>query len=44
MPHDYPFKVEDLLSGINYDWNGEWNYVAVNPGIMPAHLFRVTLT
>ena len=44
LSHDYPFKVEDLLSGIHYDWNGEWNYVAVNPWIMPAHIFRVTLT
>ena len=42
MPHDSQFKVEDLLSGIHYDWNGEWNYVAVNPWIMPAHVFRVT--
>ncbi len=42
MPHDSQFKVEDLLSGIHYDWNGEWNYVAVNPWIMPAHIFRVT--
>ena len=41
-PHDAQFKVEDLLSGIHYDWNGEWNYVAVNPWIMPAHIFRVT--
>ena len=43
LPHDYPFKVEDLLSGARYDWNGEWNYVEVNPWIMPAHIFRVTL-
>ncbi|MCX6178049.1 MAG: alpha-1,4-glucan--maltose-1-phosphate maltosyltransferase [Chlorobiales bacterium] len=44
MPHDYPFKVEDLLTGACYDWNGEWNYVEVNPWAMPAHIFRVTLT
>ena len=43
LPHDYPFKVEDLLSGARYDWNGEWNYVEVNPWIMPAHIFRVSL-
>jgi len=42
LPHTFAFKVEDLLSGIHYDWNGEWNYVAVNSGIMPAHIFRVT--
>ena len=44
MPHDSQFKVEDLLSGNHYDWNGEWNYVAVNPWIMPAHIFRVTFS
>jgi len=43
LSHDYPFKVEDLLSGARYDWNGEWNYVEVNPRTMPAHIFRVTL-
>ena len=41
--HDYSFTVEDLLSGEAYDWNGEWNFVEVNPRIMPAHIFRVTL-
>ena len=44
MPHDSQFKVEDLLSGNHYDWNGEWNYVAVNPWVMPAHIFRVTFS
>jgi len=43
LSHEHPFKVEDLLSGMSYDWNGEWNYVEVNPGNMPAHIFRVTL-
>ncbi|NTW68673.1 MAG: alpha-1,4-glucan--maltose-1-phosphate maltosyltransferase [Chlorobiaceae bacterium] len=43
LSHQHPFKVEDLLSGMSYDWNGEWNYVEVNPWVMPAHIFRVTL-
>jgi starch synthase (maltosyl-transferring) len=43
MSYLHPFKVEDLLTGSNYDWNGEWNYVEVNPRSMPAHIFRVTL-
>lgn len=43
LSHEHPFRVEDLLSGMSYDWKGEWNYVEVNPGNMPAHIFRVTL-
>jgi starch synthase (maltosyl-transferring) len=36
-----PYMVRDLLSGDKYWWNGEWNYVQLNPYEMPAHLFRV---
>jgi starch synthase (maltosyl-transferring) len=43
-PHDLRFAVEDLLSGNRYEWNGEWNYVEVNPHVMPAHIFRVILS
>ena len=43
LSHQYTFTVEDLLSGNRYQWNGEWNYVEVNPWSMPAHIFRVTL-
>jgi starch synthase (maltosyl-transferring) len=35
-----PFQVEDLLTGITYTWNGEWNYVALSP-TDTAHVFRV---
>lgn len=43
LSHLHSFMVEDLLSGHSYQWNGEWNYVEVNPWNMPAHIFRVTL-
>jgi starch synthase (maltosyl-transferring) len=43
LSHQHSFTVEDLLSGSRYQWNGEWNYVEVNPWHMPAHIFRVTL-
>jgi starch synthase (maltosyl-transferring) len=33
--------VEDLLSGAHYTWR-ERNYVALRPGVQPAHIFRVT--
>ncbi|MEI7934753.1 MAG: alpha-1,4-glucan--maltose-1-phosphate maltosyltransferase, partial [Chlorobiaceae bacterium] len=43
LSHLHPFMVEDLLNGNRYHWNGEWNFVEVNPFSMPAHIFRVTL-
>ena len=36
-----PYQVHDLLSGDYFLWNGERNYVEVNPGIIPAHIFKV---
>lgn len=35
------FLVEDLLSGDHYTWSRS-NYVALRPGIQPAHIFRVS--
>jgi len=32
--------VEDLLQEEHYDWNNDWNYVALDPHHKPAHLFR----
>jgi starch synthase (maltosyl-transferring) len=36
------FDVEDLLNGPSYTWQGRRNYVALRPGVQPAHIFRVT--
>ncbi len=36
-----PYQVHDLLSGARYLWTGPRNYVAVDPGIAPAHIFRI---
>ena len=35
------FLVEDLLSGAQYTWS-ERNYVALRPGVQPAHIFHVS--
>ena len=35
------FLVDDLLSGAQYVWRDR-NYVALRPGIQPAHIFRVS--
>ena len=38
---DRTFDVFDLLTGNRYKWNGEWNFVELNPLIFPAHIFRI---
>lgn len=35
------FLVEDLLNGVQYTWRDR-NYVALRPGIQPAHIFRIS--
>lgn len=35
------FEMNDLLTGNKFKWNGEWNYVELNPQIFPAHIFRI---
>jgi starch synthase (maltosyl-transferring) len=35
------FVADDLLSGAQYTWRDR-NYVALRPGIQPAHIFRVS--
>ena len=38
--YDY-FRVHDLVTGAMHIWQGEWNYVELNPHILPFHLFRI---
>ncbi len=35
------FLVEDLLNGEQYTWRDR-NYVALTPGVQPAHIFRIS--
>jgi len=35
------FVIEDLLTGARYTWHDRWNYIALRPGIQPAHIFRI---
>ncbi|MEM8969362.1 MAG: alpha-1,4-glucan--maltose-1-phosphate maltosyltransferase [Bacteroidota bacterium] len=37
-----PYIVEDQISGAQYTWHGEWNYVELNPYQIPGHVFKVT--
>jgi starch synthase (maltosyl-transferring) len=48
VPHDEfglvpgeSFELHDLLDGGRYTWRGEWNYVELNPHILPAHILRL---
>jgi starch synthase (maltosyl-transferring) len=36
-----PYLVHDLLSDDKYIWQGERNYVELNPQVLPANIFRV---
>ncbi|HEY1744610.1 MAG TPA: alpha-1,4-glucan--maltose-1-phosphate maltosyltransferase [Granulicella sp.] len=41
LPWKGAFGVEDLLTGANYIWRDQWNYIALQPWTMPAHIFRI---
>ncbi len=36
-----PYQLHDLLADAHYTWNGHWNYIELNPHVLPAHVFRV---
>jgi len=42
LPPDATYEVVDQLSGERYAWRGEWNYVRLDPGHLPAHVLTVT--
>ncbi len=41
LPWQGSFEVEDLLTGARYTWKDQWNYISLDPNVMPAHIFRV---
>jgi starch synthase (maltosyl-transferring) len=38
---DQSYTVHDLLTDNRYTWRGEWNYIELDPYILPMHLFRI---
>jgi len=38
---DQPFLVHDLFGYGHYLWQGRWNYVELNPYLLPAHILRI---
>ncbi|HSJ05112.1 MAG TPA: hypothetical protein VK936_00330, partial [Longimicrobiales bacterium] len=41
---DVPFTAHDLLTDTRYTWRGAWNYVELDPHVVPAHIFHITQT
>lgn len=39
--HGHSYMVHDLLTDNKYIWQGERNYVELDPNILPAHIFLV---
>lgn len=35
------YVVHDLLTGAQYTWKGEWNYVELDPYLLPMHLLKI---
>ena len=36
-----PYQMDDLLNNARYEWRGPTNYIELNPGKTPAHIFRL---
>ena len=41
IPPDEPYLVHELLGGDKYIWQGERNFVAIDPHRTPAHILRL---
>jgi starch synthase (maltosyl-transferring) len=41
LAEDAEFQVHDLLTEARYRWRGPRQYVALNPHVIPAHIFRI---
>jgi starch synthase (maltosyl-transferring) len=44
LREDVPFTAHDLLTDTRYTWRGAWNYVELDPHVVPAHIFHITQT
>lgn len=41
IEQDHPYMVHDLMNDEKYIWQGERNYVEIDPHLLPVHIFRV---
>jgi starch synthase (maltosyl-transferring) len=35
------YEMHDLLADVRYTWRGSRNFVALDPHVQPAHVFRL---
>ena len=38
---DHSYQVHDLISGVRYFWNGDSNFVSLDPYVCPVHVFKI---
>ncbi len=43
LPGDASYVVQDLITQAAYPWRGEYNFVELNPHVLPFHLFHIRL-
>jgi starch synthase (maltosyl-transferring) len=43
LANDVDFECKDLLADNSYSWSGSRNFVMLDPNVLPAHLFHVSL-
>ncbi|QRQ99554.1 alpha-1,4-glucan--maltose-1-phosphate maltosyltransferase [Dyadobacter sandarakinus] len=41
LDYHQSYRVSDMLSGEKYYWQGEYNYVQMNPYEMPGHILKI---
>jgi len=41
LAYERPYEVVDLMTGDRYVWRNDWNYIALDPFVMPAHILSV---
>ena len=38
---DHTYQMHDLISGVRYFWNGDTNFISLDPFICPVHVFKL---
>jgi starch synthase (maltosyl-transferring) len=41
LQEDQFYQVHDLLTDVRYVWRGARNFIRLDPGSIPAHIFNV---
>jgi starch synthase (maltosyl-transferring) len=38
---EHTYQVHDLISGVRYFWNGDTNFISLDPYVCPVHVFKL---